>query len=379
MRYVEFGKTGKRLSVVGFGGMRFDVGKNSKAKNAKLLLHAASLGVNYFDTAPGYCSDQSEDIFGIAWKDMPEGCFLGTKGSPTDIDTARGAREAVEKSLTRLGVEKIHFYYIWCLRKMEHYTLAMRPGGLYEGALRCKEEGLIDHILCSTHQPGHEIRAILSKNEFEGCLMGLNLLNFPYRWDGVLAAQERGMGVLAMNPLAGGVIPQHEKELAFLASPGETPTEAALRFNIACREIDVTLSGFSAKEEIDMACRIADEAKPMDPAGLDRIRSHLGKNMDEICTGCGYCWDCPQEIPIPSYMQYYNSKVMFSTTDEEMKQGLAFQHAWGLLVGRKAEAGDCVECGRCEEACTQHLPIIKRLKEIAAWEKSRRTPKGRAG
>ncbi len=371
MKYTTYGKTGKRVSVVGFGGMRFDTSL-PKEKNAELLHYANDAGINYFDTAPDYCKDQSEDIFGIALRNMPHEFYVSTKGMPMQFPTAAKAKEGVKRSLDRLGVDKINFYHVWCLRKMDHYELAMKPGGQYEGLLQCQEEGLIDHIVCSTHQRGDEVAQVLAKDEFAGVLLGVNILNFPYRWDGVLAAQKHNCGVVAMNPLGGGAIPQHESEFSFLAQNGETSTEAALRFNIACPQITISLVGFTTREHIDMACRVADRAEPMTEAELDAIRDHIGSNLNEICTGCGYCKDCPQEIPVPGYMQYYNEKVMFGKTDAEMKKELDFQHNWGLLVGRKAEAADCIACGQCEEACTQHLPIIERLKEVAAWEKSKR-------
>jgi len=141
MIYKEYGKTGKKVSAVGFGGMRFDISK-SKEKNAELLRYASAKGINYFDTAPYYCKDQSEDIFGIAFKNMPKDFYVSTKGTPKDFDTAKKAKEAVKKSLDRLGLPKIHFYHIWNLLKMEHYELAMKSGGQYEGLLECKEEGL---------------------------------------------------------------------------------------------------------------------------------------------------------------------------------------------------------------------------------------------
>lgn len=367
MRYAPYGKTGKQVSVVGFGGMRFDTERSNEA-NAELLLHARAQGINYFDTAPMYCNEQSETIFGLAFQQMEEDYFVSTKGMPVHHDTADKARDAVQASLETMQIDKIHFYHVWCLRKMAHYELAMRPGGQYEGLLRCQEEGLIDHIVCSSHQPGSEIRQILAKNEFEGCLMGVNILNFPYRWDGVKAAEERGLGVVAMNPLGGGAIPQHEKEFAFLAREGETATQAALRFCIACPEITVTLNGFTTQKHIDTACTVADTAEAMTPAELEQIRAHLGQNMDAVCTGCGYCKDCPQNIPVPAYMQFYNEKAMFGKSEEDLRKNLGFQHTWGLLAARQADAGDCVECGLCEEACTQHLPIMERLRDIAAWE-----------
>jgi predicted aldo/keto reductase-like oxidoreductase len=370
MRYSEYGKTGKQVSAIGFGGMRFDTSLSAE-ENAAIVRHAFDQGINYFDTAPGYCDDQSEAIFGVAFKGMPRDQFyVSTKGMPTSFDTAEKAREAVHKSLKRLGVEKIDFYHVWCLRKMEHYDLAMRAGGQYEGLKQCQEEGLIEHIVCSSHQPGNEIRTILRQGHFEGVLMGINILNFPYRWDGVAAAAEFGAGVAAMNPLAGGAIPQHEKELAFLARDGETPTEAALRFLVSAPEVNIALNGFTSREHIDMACRVAEKAEPFTHTETDAIRRNLGEHITAMCTGCGYCKGCPQDIPVPSYMQFYNEKQVFGAQEEEMRKRVTFQHNWGLLVGREAEADECIECGACEEKCTQHLPIIERLRDIAKWERT---------
>ncbi|MGF7184677.1 hypothetical protein GGQ84_000761 [Desulfitispora alkaliphila] len=369
MLYNNYGKTGKKVSAVGFGGMRFDLDK-SIDENAELLRYANSKGINYFDTAPNYCDDKSEEIFGKAFKNMPGQFYVSTKSMPTKVDTAQKAREAVEKSIERLGVDKINFYHVWCLREMDHYYQAMRPGGQYEGLLRCKEEGLIDHIVFSSHQPGKEIKQIVDEGKMEGVLLGVNILNFPYRWDGVVSAQEKGLGVVAMNPLGGGVIPANEEKLSFLASEGETPTEAALRFVIASPQITVALNGFSTKEQIDTACKIADRAEPFTEEQLENIKSHLGSNMNAACTGCGYCWDCPQEIPVPAYMLFYNEKQMFNSSEEDMVKRVDVQHKWGMLVGRKASSHECIKCGKCEEACTQRLSITERLNEVAAWEKA---------
>ena len=377
MIYKQYGKTGKKVSAVGFGGMRFDT-KLSKDKNAELLLHAYDKGINYFDTAPNYCRDQSEDIYGIAMKQMRsvrDKIYVSTKGMPTEIKTADQARVAVEKSLKRLNLEKIDFYFVWCVRKVEHYEMAMKKGGLYDGLLKCKEEGLIDHIAISSHLQGTKISRVLEKGEFEGVLLGVNILNFLYRWEGVLRANEMGLGVLAMNPLAGGVIPQYADQLRFLAESGESPVETALRFCISCPQITITLTGFTTKEHIDTACRVADTCRPFSPEDIERIKKHLAENMNSLCTGCGYCLKgCPENIPIASYMQFYNKKILFGKTEAEMINDIDGQHHWGILVERPASADACSKCGRCEEACTQHLNIIERLREIAQWEKKSHKP-----
>jgi predicted aldo/keto reductase-like oxidoreductase len=367
MIYKTYGKTGKKVSPVGFGGMRFDTSR-SREENAGLVRYAAEQGINYFDTAPGYCADQSEDIYGLAFRDMPAPFYCSTKAMPEKHPTAGKALDAVKRSRDRLGVEKIDFYHIWCLRKMDHYHLAVKPGGQYEGLLRAKDDGLIEHIVCSSHQPGPEIRRIVEDGKVEGVLMGINVLNFPYRWDGVQACRDAGLGVVAMNPLGGGLIPRNEDSLSFLAAEGESPTDAALRFNISCPQITVTLVGFTRREHIDQACRAADRARPFTDNELDALRTHLGEDMNAVCTGCGYCEGCPNHIPVPAYMQFYNFKQLFGYSDQEMRKRIDQQHNWQLLVGREAGAADCIECGQCEEKCTQHLNIIERLHEIARWE-----------
>jgi predicted aldo/keto reductase-like oxidoreductase len=373
MIYSEYGRTGANVSAVGFGGMRFDESKSNE-ENAELLLYAWSKGINYFDTAPEYCSDRSEDIFGIALKQMADNrsrYYVSTKGMPTSFDTAGKARAAVHRSLKRLNVDKIDFYHVWCIRTLDHYELAMKKGGQYEGLARCKEEGLIGNIVISTHLPGSQVESIIRKNEYEGVLLGVNVLNFPFRWQGVRAAYEAGLGVVAMNPLSGGLIPKHEGQFAFLAQGDETPTQAALRFCISSPQITVTLVGFTTKEHIDIACRVADDARPFSDEDIDRVGARVSENMNALCTGCGYCMPCcPEDIPIASYMQVYNEKPLFKRTEKEMLAKIDGDHKWGILVDRPADAGDCTECAACEQACTQHLNIIERLKEIKGWEKT---------
>jgi hypothetical protein len=368
--YKQFGRTGKSVSAVGFGGMRFDT-KLPKEKNAELLLYAFEKGINYFDTAPDYCRDQSMDIFGIALPQLPrEKFYVTSKCMPTEIKNGKEARRQVEKDLRRLRLDKIDFYHVWCIRNIDQYHLAMKKAGEYEALMRCKEEGLIDHIAISTHLSGPETVKIIERHEFDAVLLGVSAINFPYRWQAVQAAYEAGMGVVAMNPLAGGIIPGNEERFSFLASKGETPTEAALRFCISCPQITITLNGITRREHIDMACRVADRARPFTQKDIEAFKTHISEGMNELCTGCGYCLDlCPANIAVPSYMQFYNEILLKKHTKERLLDALRFHHGWGYLAASAVRADACLQCGKCEEACTQHLSIIERLKELAEWEK----------
>jgi predicted aldo/keto reductase-like oxidoreductase len=367
MRYSEYGRTGKQVSAVGFGGMRFNM-ELSHEENSKLVEYAFSQGINYFDNAPAYCDGQGENIFGLAFKQMQrDKFFVSTKLMPEHTGSRAETRTKVLQSIEKMNCGHIDFFHVWCLRRMTQFDEAMKSGGLYEELLQCQADGLIRHIVFSSHQTGNDIRKIIASGKFDGVLMGINILNFPYRQDGVDAAKEYGVGVVAMNPLAGGLIPQSEKNLGFISVDGLSPTETALRFLIANPDINITLNGFTTREHVDTACRIAD-MEPIQPAELERIKAGLPESMNHACTGCGYCNSCPQKIPVPSYMQFFNRYKLFGMSTEEMVGQIAFQHNWGLLADRKADAGDCTGCGRCEFACTQHLDIINRMKIIAGWE-----------
>ena len=287
MIYSEYGRTGKMVSAVGFGGMRFDMSR-SLEENADLVRYAYHQGINYFDTGSLYCGGKSEKIIGMGLKGLPrDSFFVSTKAQPRTFDTKEKTVDEVKRCMDELQVEYIDFFHIWCLMNMEAYQSAVSPGRMYDGLLECKEKGWIRHIACSSHQNGKEIRQIAEDGKVEGVLMGLNILNFPYRWEGVLGCNDNGLGVVVMNPLAGGMIPTHEKELGFLARNGDTPTEAALRFAVCSPQITVALNGVSEKAHVDMAVKVANSAKMMSEEDLEGFRSYLGTNLNSVCTGCG--------------------------------------------------------------------------------------------
>lgn len=371
MKKTSYGRTSKQVTIVGFGGLRFDLDKSDE-ELSYLVEYAYDRGINYFDTAPGYCDERSEAILGIAFRRMlknnKKDFYVSTKGRPTVFDTADKAIKGVRDSLIKLGVDKIHFYHIWCLRSMDNYDLAMKVDGQYEGLLKCQEEGLIDHIVFSSHQPGNQVQEILDADKFDGVTMGLNILNYNYRRQSAEYAKAKGYGVVAMNPLSGGTIPDNEEKLSFIGKEGESATRAALRFNLSCPNIDVTLIGFSNEREIDEACEIAANLSTYDDDEYLDIQKQLGDRMEYICTGCGYCKLCPEGINIPGYMLFYNEKVMFEKSDREMVDMIYGLEYWNYTQNEVIRAGACIGCKKCESECTQHLSIVDRLKEISDWE-----------
>jgi len=362
MHYREYGQTGKQVSVIGFGGMRLPNPQNPEEGVA--VLHAARrAGITYFDTAPFYCDDKSEEIFREAIRTMPKSPLPLHISSKCGEADGSEFRRSLEKSLARLGLSQITFFHIWCVMNPDDWQARVQRGAL-AAALKAKEEGLIGHVCVSTHMNGAEIADMLTTHpEIEGVTLGYCAINFSYRQQGVEAARRLHKGVVAMNPLGGGLIPQHADTFDFIRAPGDPDVvTAALRFLISDPGITTALVGFSSEEQVAAAVRAIEEFTPYSPAHLGKIRAAIQKDFNEMCTGCGYCLPCPQGIPIPQYMDLHNH-IQLKASDEQV--AFRFKYHWNLTP---EQAGDCVECGLCETRCTQHLPIIERLKTLAAFK-----------
>ena len=364
MRYRAYGKTGKKISIIGFGGMRFANPEDIQA-NAEVVLHAYRKGINYFDTAPYYCKDKSEAIIGAAVRHMEPGRFYVS----TKCMERKGARlrASLERSLRRLSVERIDFFHIWCL--VQPGELAKRiKGGAVKAALKAKDEGLIGHLVVSSHLSGADLKDVLATGLFEGVTLGYSAVNFPYRDEAVRAAGDRGLGVVTMNPLAGGLIPQNARRFRFLRGPDDpSVVAAALRFNVSHPAVTSALVGFTTKRHVDEAVAAVTGFRPHGRRRIQQLRKKILDRFEDFCTGCGYCLPCPKGIDVPRFMDAYNMRLLKGRDPKHILDRLK----WHWELEAKA-ARACALCGQCEERCTQHLPIRERLKAIAALSRAQR-------
>jgi hypothetical protein len=207
---------------------------------------------------------------------------------------------------------------------------------------------------------------LLMEGVFEGVLFGYSAYNFATRQKAFDAIRRHGLGAVVMNPLGGGVIPQNPDLFDFLKTQAnETVVEAALRFLFAHEEITASLVGFGNIAQVKEALQAVEGYRPISSKDLDQIKARASGSFEGICTGCGYCVEgCPVEIPIPQLMDAYNQKLLHAAEAGDSKQirdRLAYH--WSVEA---SEAGRCTECEQCEDACTQHLDIMSRLREISA-------------
>jgi predicted aldo/keto reductase-like oxidoreductase len=364
MLYNEYGKTGDMVSRIGFGAMRFaDIDDEDRC--AVLVLRAYERGINYFDTAKGYFGGKSEERLGLAFKEMQsqrseKPFYVSTKTTARDPDEI--FRDC-EGSLERMGLDYIDYYHVWYLTSLEEYE-ARKAAGLLDGFRRLQDEGLIRHISVSSHLPGHEVGQLLQDFPFAGVLLGYSAMNYQYRQEGVEVAAARGQAVVTMNPLGGGQIPAHPELFSYLRTrEEETLVQGALRFLLDDTRISVALVGMAEESHVDEAVIAAEGYKPLSASQRMKVESGLSDAMDRICTGCGYCTKvCPEDIPIPGNMLSYNGYMLSGYQSESLINNLKYNYR--LLDDDRHGLDRCIECGECEAACTQHLPILERFEEM---------------
>ncbi|MCL2588404.1 MAG: aldo/keto reductase [Oscillospiraceae bacterium] len=365
MIYKPLGKTGKEISAISFGSMRFKPEEYKKDHQicADILLRAHELGVNYFDTAPTYCDSQSEAIVGLALRQIRgKRPYVGTKCALWLAQTANEAYEQVKKSRDTLGVDTIDFYYMWCVRTLDEYQQMIRPGGIYDGLVRAQQDGLIEHICCSTHLDGGDLKVVVDDGKADVILLGYNALNFAFRREGVKACHDAGLGVIVMNPLSGGLIPQVGEQFGFLKSnPAESVVQAALRFVIGQPEISAALPGPSSIAELEECVSAAERVDTVSEETLARLGAELKSELNTLCTSCAYCDKCPVGVPIVKLLEPYNYYLL-GTPKEKVVSNI--ENIWGHTT---ADARKCIKCGLCEGLCTQRLPIMERLDVIGSW------------
>jgi uncharacterized protein len=373
MLYTTYGDTGVEVSRLGMGCMRFEAPEKID-EMARVVQRAFDKGVTYFDTAPGYCNDQSEIICGTAFREMKKTGKTFRVATKTMAAKPSEIRAQCERSLERLHVDAIDFYHVWCLVQPDDLEKRNREGALDEFR-KLKEEGLIRHIAVSTHLEHDKISDMLDEGEgvFEGMLLGLNAINCDLRYPGVREAAARGLGVVTMNTAGGGMLINHADHFSFLKREDDrTMIDAALRFNLSLPGITTALVGFRKESDVDDAIHGIDTFEPLSDEEFERLRSRMEAASENFCTQCGYCADCPAEIPVVRLMDAYNYRLLDGP--EAALDHLKW-HWWTPDVEKLVEA--CTECRACEEACTQHLPILERFQELLG--DYRRLRKGREG
>ncbi|KYZ76497.1 hypothetical protein AXX12_08675 [Anaerosporomusa subterranea] len=361
---------------LGIGTNRFKINGPNDSQGievaAAMVAAALDAGLSYIDIGYSYSRGMAETVCKLAFQRTKATRNVTIKSSFITDTKADDALRRVETSFSNMAIDHAAYFVIWNIESYAQFAEIMRKGALYEGALKVKERGLIDHICFSTHAPAAEIIKIIESGAFEGATISFSVLNSSVMQPVLECAARNSVGIVVMNPLGGGIVPQNSEYYSFLKnqSDNSVPT-AALRFVAAHPAVNIVLSGMSTMEEFQHNLGAFQEGNA--ESDQDRIkRVHTGlRRLDGFCTGCRYCEGCPAQIPVSSFMQSNNSRLFqptpaYNRTEPELLKNIQLFRKLYLDFHILPESGNnpCIQCGKCEKHCTQGLKIIQVIDEI---------------
>lgn len=369
MKYRDFGNTGVKISALGFGAMRLPMintdGSNvvDEDKSIATIRKAYELGVNYFDSAYGYCGGQSEIVLGKAVKGIRDKLYISTKFPYWGKTDRSEYRRILEEQLKKLDLEYIDFYHFHGV-SMSGYNETILKYGYLEEAQKAKSEGLIRHISLSFHDKPEAMKELADTGYFETILCQYNFLDRSNE-EAIAYARKKGIGIVVMGPVAGGRIAGMSHEVAEkLGIKAVNNTELALKFVLSNPNVDCALSGMGdIKSVVENTGTASTSDNPLTEKEVLSLKGLMDeyKRLSELyCTGCDYCKPCPQGVNISYIFSLMNNYRIYGLKDLSREQYSKI----GEKNGPDGEKADkCVECGVCEGKCPQHIEIIKQLKE----------------
>jgi len=355
-------------SLLGFGCMRFPLledGSVDEKEAIAMIRRAIDGGVKYMDTAYVYHNQQSEVILGKALQGgYREKVLIATKLPVWMVETHEDMMRLLDEELERLQTDHVDFYLMHALSRERFEKIQkLDYKRFYQEAMA---QGKVRFPAFSFHDDKQCFLDILHDFDWKMCQVQMNILDDENQatLEGIREAGRLGVGVVVMEPLRGGMLGNPpEKVKAYYAekASGRSPVEWAFRYLYAMPEVITILSGMSTMEQLNDNLRIFDltERPVLTEEENDLFRQVKATYLactKTRCTACKYCQPCPMGVTIPRIFTGYDTSLM--------RFGGDFKKGYARIVADGGDASKCIQCGQCESACPQHLPIIQYLQEI---------------
>ena len=364
MQYRNFGKTGIKVSALGFGTMRFPLLHDEVVDEERaigMIRHAIDEGVNYIDTAYPYHQGESERIVGKALADgYREKTYLATKCPVWKLQKAEDFETLLDEQLEKLNTDHIDFYLLHALNKERFEKI--KNFHLIDHMLEARKAGKIRYLGFSFHDDLEVFKQIVDyTDQWDFCQIQYNYINRAYQAgdEGLTYAAEKGLAVIIMEPLLGGRLANLSEHVAEVFSKDKTSVEHALDFLWDKKEVSLLLSGMGTEQQVEdnlvyagrsaVGMLTAEEKKQ-----YEKAKEIYDKMSMVDCTGCAYCMPCPFGLNIPELFKAYN------TYGPEGKDGMKREYE-----KQQVRSDSCRSCHQCEKACPQNIKISEQMKKIA--------------
>lgn len=394
--------TGDKVSLLGYGCMRWPLRKNNKGEDEidqdavnQLIDYAIEHGVNYFDTAPVYVRGWSEKATGIALKRHPRDKFfiatkLSTQQNNPQLRTLQGSIAMYRKSMEDLQVDYIDYYLLHYIGAGGMQTLTERfyDNGMLDFLVKEREAGRIRNLGWSFHGDIKNFDYLLSQQDegkihWDFVMIQLNYIDWRHA-SGVNTNAEyllgelekRNIPVIVMEPLLGGRLSRISAQALNVLKqlrPEESAASWAFRYAGTPKSVLTVLSGMVYMEHLQENIRTyspLDPIKEQEYEALEKVTDIMMNDDYVQCTECQYCMPCPYGLDIPGVFGHYNrivsaGKRLKSSKDENYKEARrAFLVGYDRNVPKLRQASHCIGCEICKPHCPQTINIPNEMKRI---------------
>jgi len=341
------GRTGWSVSAISFGAIKIP---RISLKECEILLHRAlDSAINFVDTAD--CYGDSEEKIGQVLKKRRKEFYLSTKVDERD---GPGVRAKLDRCLRRLRTEWIDLLFFHDVRGGE-YERIFKSGGLEE-LRKAQKKGEIIHIGISIHNNLSMMREAIESGVFSVLMAAYSALDEDRLTADLLPlAASKGVGVVAMKPLAGGRLgepPSRGWDKTLFQ--GESPAQIALRYVLSNPHICCVIPGMMAMNELEENLRVGNTPRKLSAEEIKEFMAIAAEAGKGFCRNCGYCLPCPEGILIPDVFRYENYYRRYGLEGWAKEQ-------YRLLI---PDAQACSECQTCVEKCPYGVMIPSGLKEV---------------
>ena len=324
----HLGNTNMKIKRVGFGGI--PIQRITQEDTNLVIDELEKNNINFIDTARGYTI--SEEYIGNALRGRRDKFFIATKSMSRDYESMK---KDIEISLSNLQTEYIDLYQLHNV-KLEEYKTIFENDKAMRALLEAQKEGKIKYIGITSYSLDTIEQAVEDER--------FDTIQFPYnivegQADEVFRkANEKGIGIIVMKPLAGGALDD---------------ATLAIKYILSKDYIDVVIPGMDSIDQVQQNVNVLNnlELTEDDNKKIEEIRTTLG---GKFCRRCEYCLPCPVGVNIPQnfLLEGYYTRYNLKEWSKERYDGL------------QGKAIDCVKCGKCETKCPYDLPIIEMLENV---------------